>query len=486
MCSTHKYRVAIPGNGFGKTTCMGYDADMLMQLDDPFKPEVIPRNRPTSAVWFCQKYQQFEIMRTDLETNVFTRGWQWKEQKHFYQWPNGSRLYILSSDSSWIAIQGIQPDACYFDEHPDRKFWNEMMYRRRGQKKTRYMVAATMTLGLTWFVRDIVQPWERYNRELGRTGAEAREIQDHPETFLWDVGGIHNNPGMDAEDVQHYESIITVSAKEKLVRTKGGYADFTGDSVFDEVSIAGMKAEDVQEGESGRLVFLPDEDDALADRLLRTSQGDPLGHRFNGITDQRFFEFHPGMEVERGRLTIYEHPIETEQDNYVLGADFAAGLVGMDYDAVIVMRKTADGQLVQVAEAAGHWGDIFFAETIYALGVYYYVGFLCGERQFGLPTMRRLFDEMGYSYQYLQRSAASRTEKRVSDTLGHHRSAGDTIIPNLRLAVKKRDIVIRSAETLQQVSRYQFRPRAKSALMDDLTDSSDLITGAPRARTTTS
>lgn len=489
LCSDHKFRILIPGNGFGKTTVMGFDADCLLQRDDAFKPHVIPKeSRPMSAIWFCQKYQQWEILRGDLEADVFTRGWTWKEQKHFYewpkprgceQWPHGSRLYVLSSDSDWSSIQGVQIDAVYFDEHPDRKFWNEMMYRRRGKKKTRYMVAATMTLGLTWFVRDVIQPWEKYNRDKGRTGEESREIQDHPTTWIWDVGGIHNNPGMDQEDVEHYESIATVSEKEALVRTKGGYADFTGDPVFDLPALELIKQEDVQAGESGRLIFVPDEDDEMAKEMVMGSEGQQVGHRFGGRLDQEFFAWAPELPVESGRITIYEQPDEDEAENYVAGADFAYGLKGKDYDAIIVARKTAEGQVVQVAEAVGHWGDVFFAETCYALCTYYYVAFFCGERQVGLPTMRRLFDEMGYTYQYLNRLAEARSNRRQSDFLGHHRSAGDTIIANLRLAVKRHDVVVRSAETCQQLIRYQFRPRAKTAVMDDIEHSTDLVTGAP-------
>ena len=476
--SDHKIRIIIPGNGFGKTTAMGMDVDMLMQRDDPFKPHVIPQpDRPTSAVWFCQKYQQWEIMRGDLEADIFTAGWKWREQKHNYEWPNGSRLYVLSSDSDWTSIQGIQIDSVYFDEHPDKKFWNEMMYRRRGKKKTRYMVGATMTVGITWFVTGIIMPWEEWNRDQGRTNDEALKIQDHPTTFVWNIGGIEDNPGMDEEDYAHYASITTTSEKERHVRLKGGYADFSGEPVFDLPALDWMK-ENAQEGRTGRLVFLGDEDDEFADRIIHTAEGEALGHRWAGVTDQEFFTFHEGMGVERGRITIFEDPIEDEADNYVLGADFAAGLVGKDYDAAIVARKTSDGQLLQVAEAVGHWGDIFFAETIYALACWYYEALVCGERQFGLPTLRRLFDEMGYTHMMLQRRTQTRNE-RISDLLGHHKSAGDTTIPNLRLAIKRRDFQLVSRETIRQLVRYQFKPRVKSAMIDEVTDSSLLVTGCP-------
>lgn len=475
--SDHIYRILIPGNGWGKTTCMGLDCEMLLQRSDPFKPHVLPKpDRPTDAVWFCQKYQQYEIMRPELES-MFTRGWKWRDQKKYYEWPNGSRLFLMSSDSDWTAIQGIELDAVYFDEHPDRKFWVEMQYRRRGTKKTRYMVAATMTQGITWFVKSVIQPWEKAARDAGLTNAQALEQQPHPRTFLWNVGGIADNPSMGEDDLEHYESIDSASEKEREVRLRGGYADFTGAPVFWAPSVRAMEKQ-AQEGESGSIVFTPDDDDMLADRLIRMSNGQPMGHRFSGITYRDYFEWRPGGEVEGGRITIFEPPNPDQQDNYIIGADFAAGLVGKDYDAAVVGVKTEDGQTRQVAEAHGHWGDIFFAEVLYMLGVLYFEAFIVGERQFGLPCLRRLYDEMGYTYLYHQRREDTRA-RRFSDLLGHHRGSGDMIIANHRLAIKRHDTLLVSPDAIREHKRYQFRPKNKSDVIDDVARSEHLITSAP-------
>lgn len=488
LCSDHVYRILIPGNGWGKTTCMGLDCDLLMQRDDPFKPQVMPEamygvDRPTVAVWFCQKYQQFEIMKPDLEA-IFTRGWRWREDKHVYVWPNGSKCFVLSSDSDWTAIQGVHVDAVYFDEHPDRKFWNEMQYRRRGKHKTRYMVAATMTLGITWFVTGIIQPVEEHARQLGLTHDEFLQRQPHPTTFLWDVGGIADNPAMTEDDEKHYASIETASDKEREVRLRGGYADFTGMPVFDLAALTAMEQRALEHpaggGENGAIVFVPDatSDPQVETRFIRAAAGTAMGHRFAGVKDREFFRWVPGAEVEGGRITIYEPPDPEQADNYVIGADFAAGLVGMDYDAAVVGLKTADGQVRQVAEAMGHWGDVFFAEVLYMLGVLYFEAFIVGERQFGLPCMRRLYDEMGYTYLYHQRQEEKR-HRRMSDLLGHHRGSGDTIIPLHRLAVKRGDVELVSRDAIRQHKRYQFKPRNKTDEFDDLENSAQLTTGAP-------
>jgi len=472
--SDHIIRVLIPGNGFGKTTVMAADCDMLMQRSDPFKPHCMPvPDRPTHAIWFCQKFQQFELMRPDLE-QIWSAGWVWNATKHRYTWPNGSSLYALSSDADWTAVQGVQIDAVYFDEHPDKKFWTEMMFRRRGSKKTRFMVAATMTQGVTWFVRDIIQPWEDHCRELGLDHSEAIKLQPHHRIFVWDAGGISSNPAMSAEDLRHYEEAEGLSDKERRVRLSGGYADFSGDSVF---SIEALDKMETLEGQHGSLVWIPDDDHIIAERIQRSRHHD-YPHRFGGLIQPDLVKFREHVLPERGRVTIYEMPDEDAFGSYVIGADFAAGLEGRDYDAAIVGRVTEDGQVRQVAEARGHWGNVFFAETLWLLGVFYGEAFIVGERQFGLPCLRRLYDEMGYAYLYTRRNPEKRG-MRISDSLGHHRSSGDTVIPNYRLGIVRGDVALCSSDALQEHRRYVFRPRAVRKTIDEVGSSADLITGAP-------
>lgn len=476
-----KIRILIPGNGFGKTTCMAIDVAMLMDGYDILKPHVVPTKWPPTAIWFCQKYGQWEIMKPDVEA-ILPGGWKWKSQKNYYEWPNGSRLFILSSDSDWTAIQGVEIDMVYFDEHPDRAFWVEMQFRRRGKKKTRYMVAATMTQGITWFIRQVVQPWEKSFTDRGLTLDQAHEINDDPDVWVWMKGGVEDNPTATEDDVEHYKNVQGASEKELQVRSKGGYADFSGEGVFD---MAGCEYQEqfTEPGQSGSLVWLPDADpDAvrrvLMDRyLLETTKGD-YAHRFGGVKDRDLWCWVPDAPVDGGRITIFRDPDPNEAGNYVMGADFAYGLKDKDYDACTVLLRRPDGVYEQVAEAVGRWGDVFFAETLYALGCWYYEAFLVGERQVGLPAMRRLFDEMGYTHQFRRRDDA-KTGRRASDDLGHHRSAGDTIVSNARLAVFRKDVIIHSSELLTQVKRYQFRSKNKTETIDDVSQSDKLTTGAP-------
>ena len=473
--SRHMTRVAIPGNGWGKTTAMAMAADMLMQKDDPFNPDMLPK-WPVIGLWVCQKFQQIDILRHQLEEEVWTRPWSWNQSRHFYSWPNGAQLHIVSGDSDWKHIQGVALDFACFDEHPDRKLWNELQFRRRGKRKTRYMVAATMTQGLTWFVREVIQPWEEYHRQRKLNAEQARDQQQHPAIWVWDAGGIRSNPGMTEEDYAHYESQSHSSSKELEVRLKGGYADFTGEAVFDKESLD-RQVEHVADGREGSIeyrelaepprIVLPDGRDAT----------DIATRRRGGRNRRHWVDFSEGVFTEGGTVTVWEEP--DLEETYVAGADFAAGLVGRDYDALLVGRKTDDGGVVQVAEARGWWGDSQFADIIYALCVWYYNAFLVGERQFGLPTLRRLYDEYRYPYIYRGRTEAARS-RRPSDLLGHHRSGNDPVIPNLRAALVNDRVRIRSAETLGELRQYQYQPKFKGAGIDaDMLRSADLITGAP-------
>ena len=472
--SRHKMRVAIPGNGWGKTTAMGMAADMLIQKDDPYNPDLLTK-WPTIGIWVCQKFQQMDIIRHQLEEEVWTRPWKWNESKHKYIWPNGGELHIVSGDSSWEHIQGVPVDFVCFDEHPERRLWNELYFRRRGKRKTRYMVAATMTLGLTWFVREIVQPWEQFHAQRGLGGKEARESQLHPDVWVWDVGGIQDNPAMDQDDIDHYNAAGHASDKELQVRLKGGYADFTGEAVFDREALDRQIA-NLQEGTEGMLelrdlgempkIILPDGYDATQIAV----------NRMGGRNHRHWVQFIEDIAPDGGSFTVWEEP--SPDETYVMGADFAAGLVGRDYDALVIARKDEDGRLEQVAEAHGYWGDVTFAEIIYAAGLWYYQAFLVGERQFGLPTLRRLYDEWHYPRIYKGRMEQSRS-RRPSDLLGHHRSAADTIIPNMRAALLHDDFVLHSEELLSELRQYQYVPRHKGVEDVENLRSNQLVTTAP-------
>jgi hypothetical protein len=64
------------------------------------------------------------------------------------------------------------------------------------------------------------------------------------------------------------------------------------------------------------------------------------------------------LTVRKGRIEIWEEP--RPDRTYVLGEDNALGMVGRDYDAIVILAKGGPvfgGKPYQVAEAHGHWGE---------------------------------------------------------------------------------------------------------------------------------
>lgn len=201
--------------------------------------------------------------------------------------------------------------------------------------------------------------------------------------------------------------------------------------------------------------------------------------------------------MPRGRVRIFtppkraivrqsdgsEKPTGDFRSAYVIGHDSAYGLAEGDFDYAVVLDRNTG---IQVAEAQGRWGDVRWAEVLAGLYWYYGEAFMLGERQVGLPTMRRLFDEMGVRYQYYDRDDAT-AGRRHSDKLGHHRRSGDLVIPRLRQAIAPHDeqqrrlpatVTFVSAEVLRQLRAYQWRAKQSGLQLKDVHDA-DLTCGAP-------
>lgn len=458
-------RALWPGNGFGKTRAAGTEVAWWVFHDHPYQKTPA---WPVTIIWCAETYKQFDILREQLESECFgpkrsrvaPAGWKWNEQKKQYTFPDGSKLFLISGDSDWKHIQGINPDLIVFDEEPPKKLWNELRMRRRGRRKTRFIFAATATQGLTWMYHELFKPWLEFHTQRNCTFEQAIARQLKPDIWAWPRGGIDSNPGADAGDRAYYHSQTFSSEAEKRVRMFGGFADFSGLPVFDLQALERMRAR-LMPGQSGTLT-----------PIKRDDGTEVLGA----------YEFIADGEDERGRVTIFEHP-DLEKCRYVIGHDSAYGLVTGDFDYAVVLNLNT-GQ--QVAEAQGHWGDVGWAHVLAGLYHYYGQAFMCGERQVGLMVMRRLYDEMGIGFQFFNRDEAKRAKRR-SDTLGHHRRAGDLVIRNLRKALGARDargqllipeIIILSQELHRQACAYQFSPKRKTIDVYDAQDA-ELQTGAP-------
>jgi Terminase large subunit, T4likevirus-type, N-terminal len=238
-CSPHPIRFLFPGNGWGKSAAMGHEVQAWMTHSNRW--QVTPKGKIT-AVWFCPQYKQFDILRVMLQEKCFGCYPRWHVSDHYFEWPDGGRLYVASHDRDWSYLQGIPLDLCLFDEHFPERLFTEMLLRRRGQKRTRFVIAATMTKGMTWEYKHIYRPWLDYHTKRGLTEQQAINQQTHPDIFCWPYGGIADNPSMTAEDVRWYsEAVVYSSEKEKLVRLGGGFQDWSGEAVFDYDALAWMK-----------------------------------------------------------------------------------------------------------------------------------------------------------------------------------------------------------------------------------------------------
>jgi hypothetical protein len=56
--------------------------------------------------------------RPQLEEECFDRPWRFNKSDHVYTFGDGGMMFLISGDSSWTHVQGINPDLVIFDEEP--------------------------------------------------------------------------------------------------------------------------------------------------------------------------------------------------------------------------------------------------------------------------------------------------------------------------------------------------------------------------------
>lgn len=170
------------------------------------------------------------------------------------------------------------------------------------------------------------------------------------------------------------------------------------------------------------------------------------------------FKTEPGI-APRGRVEIFHRPVPGR--SYVAGADFAYG-IGRDYDTAVILDKSDQHEgkpARQVAEVQGHWGTNFHT-VLYALLMYYNGAFLVGERQVGLFTLRRLWDEYGFRFMYLQRGEDKTAVLHADNaSLGIHNGSSDLVMSGMREAVAHRKVRFCSPKLIEQMAACQYVPK---------------------------
>lgn len=239
--SDHTVRLMVPGNGFGKTRCMGTEAAWWLNHSHPFLR--VP-TWPILSLWIPPDYQQFEnVARNILENDCLYAGWSWNENKHRFTTRNGDVMYVYSHEKGWDSAQGSEWDIVFCDEQPPLPLWRELRQRRRAKRQTKYMIGATATKGESWMETELYEPWLEHHTALGLDEDGAVEAQSHPRYFVLPKGGIVDNPATTADDHAWYREAKWGSEAEKRVRLSGGFARFNGSPVFDQAAVDAMLAD---------------------------------------------------------------------------------------------------------------------------------------------------------------------------------------------------------------------------------------------------
>lgn len=262
--SSHVFRYAAPGNGWGKTTLAAVEVDWW---GNGFHPLMVgglpptPARQPRQLWWICQKFDQWLEMKPKAE-----RWWpkgvseSWHGSEHSYTWPNETTLKIYTAESDWKTMQGPEPALVVVDEECGAAMWYELIRRRRGTEETdtRYLITATATQGLTWTYSKLYAPWLKFHADRGMDETQAKYAQAHiiegtetPGIFVWPNGSHRENPIATKNSWAYQLSLPAGSKAERLVRLYGGHRDFAGTPVFDSDCLEKMRVH-LKPGRMGR------------------------------------------------------------------------------------------------------------------------------------------------------------------------------------------------------------------------------------------
>lgn len=232
----HKIRVMAPSNGWGGTRALGCEVDAWMRHTNRWQRTP---DGPLTMLWYCRKYEQFEVLRQDLLEphcfGTFARLGTSKFGSPQYQWPDGGVLHIGSYEGAATQFEGIEPDAIIFDEPPPKALWDTSMVRLRTSKpySGKAWCKATQIEGWSWMADDLYIPWLRHHEEQGLDEEAAMSAQLMEFLWLWPRGSVWDNPYL-TEDYRRFLLQQRFSGpKERKVRTEGGFESFNGDAVFD-------------------------------------------------------------------------------------------------------------------------------------------------------------------------------------------------------------------------------------------------------------
>lgn len=188
---------------------------------------------------------------------------------------------------------------------------------------------------------------------------------------------------------------------------------------------------------SGRPVFNPDQ---IHTMLSASSQ--PL---YTMALEGGTFE-----KMPRGELKVWREKDHSER--YYIGADVAIGIKNGDYSVAQVL----DGQKRLVASWRGHVHPDYFADVLYALGIYYNEAMVAVENNnHGLLTAIRLGRDLSYPNTYTE-VGEGQLNDRDSFTIGFRTTVKTKplIIDRLRAALRLNEMEIWDAVTLREMLQF--------------------------------
>ena len=188
---------------------------------------------------------------------------------------------------------------------------------------------------------------------------------------------------------------------------------------------------------TGRPVFNPD-------------QLQQLLHDTEDVKTRLALEGEEWVKHNRGELTVYREHDEGER--YIIGADTAMGITGGDYSVAQVL----DSKKRQVAIWRGHVHPDYFAEILYALGMFYNEAHIIVENNnHGLLTCTRLGKDFAYPNFYTEVQHDKITD-RETVKLGFSTTARTKplIIDQLRAAMRDYEVELNDKTTIREMMSY--------------------------------
>lgn len=173
-------------------------------------------------------------------------------------------------------------------------------------------------------------------------------------------------------------------------------------------------------------------------------------HKTGDMKQRLALEGETWEENPRGELLTFRDHVPGE--TYYIGADVAMGVKGGDYSVAQVL----DSKKRQVAVYRAHVHPDYYAEVLYALGMYYNTASMVVENNnHGILTCTRLGKDMAYPNFYMETQVDKLTEKETIK-LGFttNTKTKPLIIDQLRASMRLKEIELNDKVTVREMLTY--------------------------------